>query len=130
MRRHSALPAVSLGDGWTYSETIDEAGSAIRARGRLDRLAVDLLRGTIEEMHRRGHTDIAVTIERPYSVDETSRTALTEIGERLARRHGRLTVTWSDGIDSCAPTSAPRHRHDEVAAQTPLRPIGHRVQEG
>jgi hypothetical protein len=130
MRRHTGSPAVGLRDGWTYSETIDEERSAIRARGRLDRLAADLLCGTIEELHRRGHTDIAVTIESPYSVDESARAALTEIGERLARRHGRLTLTWSDGNGSCAPTNAPRHRPDGVAARIPLRPIAHPAQKG
>ncbi len=128
MRRHTGSPAVGLCDGWTYSETIDEERSAIRARGRLDRLAADLLCGTIEELHRRGHADIVVTIEPPYSVDESARAALSEIGERLAGRHGRLTVLWSDGNDSAA--RATRHRHDGRSPGHGPRPIADRAQKG
>jgi hypothetical protein len=58
----------TLGD-WTYRETIDDETSSIRVRGRVDRLGVDLLRATIEELDRRGHADITVMIERPGSVD-------------------------------------------------------------
>jgi hypothetical protein len=128
MRRSTGSPAAGLRDGWTYSETIDEGGSAIRARGRLDRLAVDLLCGTIEELHRRGHADIAVTIDTPSTVDPSARAALVELGERLARRHGRLTVTWSEGVDS--PTRAIPHRPDGVAPRIGHRPIADRAQKG
>ena len=97
-----------LRDGCSYSETIDEERSAIRARGRLDRLAVDLLCGTIEQLHRRGHTDITVTIETPGSVDPCARAALADFAERLARRHARVTVVCADAQRPHAPTN-PRH---------------------
>jgi hypothetical protein len=99
MRCTPRSPDADQSDGRSYRETIDEANSAIRARGHLDRLAVDLLCGTIEQLCRRGHTDIAVTIELPGTVDPCARPALTAMAERLASRQGRLSVRWVDGAD-------------------------------
>jgi hypothetical protein len=91
MRGTPRSPDADQSDGRSYRETIDEANSAIRARGHLDRLAVDLLCGTIEQLCRRGHTDIAVTIELPGTVDPCARPALAAMAERLASRQGRLS---------------------------------------
>jgi hypothetical protein len=103
-------------DGSTYSETIDQAHGAIRARGRLDRVSVDLLRGTIEQLHRRGHREIAVTIERPASVDPCARAELAEVADRLARCHGRLTVVWAhDGRDPGRTTGSSTSLHGDPA---------------
>ncbi len=87
------------GIAWTYSETIDEAASAIRVRGRVDRLGADLLRGTIEELHRRGHRDITVTMGDEVDVDACARTVLAEVAAQLAGRHGRLTIRWPERGD-------------------------------
>jgi hypothetical protein len=88
--------------GWTYSETIDEDRSAIRVRGRVDRLGVDLLRGTIEELSRRGHRDITVTVEHPNKVDPCARAVLAEVAARLEGCQGRLTIRWSGKDDTHA----------------------------
>jgi hypothetical protein len=95
-------PDAGQSDDRSYRETIDEPHSAIRTRGHLDRLAVDLLCGTIEQLCRRGHTDIAVTIGLPGTVDPCARPALTAMAERLASRHGHLSVRWVDGTDPTA----------------------------
>ncbi len=89
----------SSGNAWTCSETIDEAESAIRVRGRVDRLGADLLRGTIEELHRRGHRDITVTMDDEVDVDACARTVLAEVAAQLASRHGRLTIRWPERAD-------------------------------
>ena len=81
-----------LGGGWTYLETVDEASSTIRVRGRVDRLGADLLRGTVEELSRRGHRDITVTVEDPEGVDGSAQEVLLELAADLAGRDGRLTV--------------------------------------
>ncbi len=96
--RHRNAPSATdpLGD-WTYRETIDEESAAIRVDGRVDRLGVDLLRGTIEELERRGHTDIAVTIGDRTTIDQGSRAVLAQLAEHLADRSGRLRVTWAEG---------------------------------
>jgi len=102
MRCNPRCPDAGQSDGRSYRETIDEANSAIRTHGHMDRLAVDLLCGTIEQLRRRGHLDIAVTIERPGAVDPSARPALTAMAERLASRQGRLSVRWVDGTDPTA----------------------------
>jgi hypothetical protein len=120
MRCNPTGPDAGRSDGWSYCETIDEANSAIRARGRLDRLAVDLLCGTIEQLWRRGHTDIAVTIELLGTADPCARPALTAMAERLASRHGRLSVGWVDGTDLTAvPVTVDTGRPG--SAPTPVR---------
>lgn len=81
--------------GWTYSETIDEAHSAIRVSGRVDRLGVDLLRGTIEELRRRGHRNITVTFEHPDTVDAFANEVLIEVAEWLTDLDGHLAIRWS-----------------------------------
>ena len=65
--------------------------------GRVDRLGIDLLRGTIEELERRGHRDITVTIDDGTTVDLGSRAVLAQLERHLAERHGRLRITWAEG---------------------------------
>jgi hypothetical protein len=96
MQHRTSSVDTDVGNGWTYSETIDEPGSSIWVRGRVDRLGVDLLRGTIEELHRRGHGDITVTMDDEVDVDPCARTVLAEVAAQLASRHGRLTIRWSE----------------------------------
>ncbi len=97
--RSGATQDADLGNGWSYSETIDEPGSAIRVRGRVGRLGVDLLRGTIEELDRRGHRDITLTIDGGADVTPCARTVLAEVAAELAGRHSRLTIRWSPRRD-------------------------------
>jgi anti-anti-sigma regulatory factor len=111
MHRRSPTPDTDAASGWAYSETIDEATSVIRVRGRVDRLGVDLLRGTIEELSRRGHRDITVTMEHPDNVDACARGVLAEVATRLAGRQGRLTIRWSADEDGSRadPFGKPHH---------------------
>jgi hypothetical protein len=85
----------ALGD-WTYSETIDDETSSIRVRGRVGRLGVDLLRATIEDLHRRGHSEITVVIERSSRVDSCAHRVLAQTAAHLAGHRGRLTITWAE----------------------------------
>ncbi len=113
MRHTTSTPGTDAGSGWTYSETIDEENSAIRVRGRVDRLGVDLLRGTIEQLSRRGHQHITVTVEDPDNVDTCARAVLAEVAEGLAGCEGRLTIRWStdeDEADADLVAFSGRHR--------------------
>jgi hypothetical protein len=92
----------TLGD-WTYRETIDDEASTIRVRGHVDRLGADLLRATIEELDRRGHEHITVTIERSSSVDRCAQVVLAETAARLAGRDSRLTVRWAAACSRPSP---------------------------
>jgi hypothetical protein len=96
--RNSTAPSDpdAMGD-WTYSETIDEESAAIRVHGRVDRLGVDLLRGTIEDLERRGHRDITVTLDDQTTIDLGARAVLAQIAGHLAGCHGRLRVTRMPG---------------------------------
>jgi hypothetical protein len=100
--RHRTSDTDADGD-WTYSETIDEASSTIRVSGRVGRLGVDLLRGTIEELSRRGHQNITVTMGRANDVDACARVVLDEVAAWLAVGDGRLTIVWSAGEQGGGP---------------------------
>lgn len=80
---------------WTYLETIDEANSVIRVRGRVDELGVDLLRGTIEELSRRGHRHITVTVQHLGDVDAYAGTVLAEVATAVEEAGGGLIIQWS-----------------------------------
>jgi len=105
MRHRSPTPHTDADSDWTYSETIDEATSAIEVRGRVDRLGVDLLRGTIEELSRRGHRYIIVTMEHPDDVSAGARGVLAEVAAGLAARQGALTIRWI--AEECGNAGAP-----------------------
>ncbi len=94
--RGTSAAAGAHGD-WTYRETIDEGHSAITVSGRVDRLGVDLLRGTIEELRRRGHRNITVTFEHPDTIDAVANEVLIEVAEWLTGLGGHLLVRWSAG---------------------------------
>ena len=97
MRHESPPPGTHSGDVWTCTETIDEAASAIRVRGRVDRLGADLLRGTIEQLGRRGHRHITVTVRSADDVDACARAVLAEVADDLARSDGRLPIRCAVG---------------------------------
>jgi hypothetical protein len=109
-----------LGD-WTYRETVDEESAAIRVHGRVDRLGVDLLRGTIEELERRGHTDITVSIGDRTTIDLGSRAVLAQLAEQLADRSGRLTITWTEGDGNRSGEPAAPHGGHRVDATSERR---------
>lgn len=106
MRRRSLISATDPNSPWTYQETIDEATSAIEVRGFVNGLAADLLRGTIEELHRRGHRHITVTVEHPGRIDTRARAVLDEVALDLEGRQGRLTILWSTDEDGGRPRAA------------------------
>ena len=95
MRQRTAPPDTDP-RSWTCSETVDEEAGVIRVRGRVDRLGADLLRGTIENLVRRGHEDITVAIGASARVDPVARAVLAAVAGRLASRHGRLRIEWAD----------------------------------
>ena len=103
MRRQSPTSDTNADTPWTYRETIDAANSAIRVRGQVGRLGVDLLRGTIEELSRQGHRNITVTVDHPDRVDHYARAVLTEVARSLEGSDCRLTVQWpADDVDDAA----------------------------
>ena len=123
MRHRSPTPDTDADSDWTYSETIDEATSAIDVRGRVDRLGVDLLRGTIEELSRRGHRDITVTMEHPNDVDACARGVLAEVAAGLTACQGGLTIRWTAGEvgNPTVPFGEPRHHRVGEQARGTVR---------
>jgi anti-anti-sigma regulatory factor len=89
------IPTPARTRTWTYIETIDDSRAVIRVRGRVDRLAADLLRGTVEQLHRRGHQCITVALGDAVDVDPAAHAVLGEVATALARRRAQLIITGS-----------------------------------
>ncbi len=116
MRRQSPTSDTDADTPWTYRETIDAANSAIRVRGQVGRLGVDLLRGTIEDLSRRGHRNITVTVDHPDRVDPYARAVLTEVARSLEESNCRLTVLWAAHEADGGPAPLAGSGHDRAAA--------------
>jgi hypothetical protein len=126
MQHTSPTPDPRGRNPWVYSETVDEARSVIRVRGRVDGLGVDLLRGTVEQLSRRGHRHITVSIEHPDDVDACARAVLAEVAEDLARVDGRLTIQWSAPADDTDPDLVAVSSRHHPTGRTPHRARGAR----
>jgi hypothetical protein len=89
----SAAPPDPGRDGaWTYTETVDDAAAVVEVRGRVDRLTVDLLRGTVEQLHRRGRARITIALRGAVTIDPAARAVLDEMALDLARCGTELVV--------------------------------------
>jgi hypothetical protein len=53
------------------------------------------LQATIDELSRRGHADITVTIDASGSIDPYAQQVIVETAVDVAERHGRLTIQWA-----------------------------------
>jgi len=108
---------------WTYLETVDEANSVIRVRGRVDELGVDLLRGTILELSRRGHRDITVSVQHLGDVDAYAGAVLAEVAAAVEQTGGSLTVQWSPAAGTDDDDLASVSVRDRRAPGLPSSPI-------
>jgi anti-anti-sigma regulatory factor len=85
-------------NGWTFSEVVDGQLGSVRARGRLDRQAADMLGGTVEALRRGGHARIVLDLAGAYAVDDTGLHLIRSLQDRISATGGRLTV-----LDAPAP---------------------------
>jgi hypothetical protein len=73
-----------------FTARIDHARATIRARGRLDHITADLLRGTVETLQRDGHRDITLDLAQLTEPDRDGvlggRPVVTFGGWRATRR--------------------------------------------
>ena len=76
-----------------FTATVDDARATIRARGHIDRLGADLLRGTVESLQRRGHRQITLQVELFSSINPEAHVVLRSLVTELRTRGVRLTVS-------------------------------------
>lgn len=98
MTVHQSEPARDLPD-WhsTFTANADTATSTVYARGALDLLTLELLRGTVEVLIRSGHVDVTLDLSELTSVDHAGLLLLGGLRHDLDYRGGRLRIVNAHG---------------------------------
>jgi len=76
----------------SFTASLDQRHGVVRARGHLDALAADLLRGSIVALQRQGHRQVTVRLEPLATVDDEARELLDRLADTLAAEDVRLVV--------------------------------------
>ena len=103
----------------TFSADADVATSTAHARGELNLLTVDLLRGTIDVLIRAGHDRVTLDLADVTGIDAAGVELLVALQQNLSAHAGDLTI-----INSRPPVwDALKRGH--VAARPLLTERGH-----
>ncbi|MGY1737300.1 hypothetical protein [Geodermatophilus sp. SYSU D00684] len=87
----AAPPAVS-----SFTEAIDRRTGRIRASGRLDTRAADMLRGTVDALRREGCTWVVVDLDG-VQADDAGADAVRSLERGVVADGGHMTlVNWQD----------------------------------
>jgi anti-anti-sigma regulatory factor len=81
----------------TLTETVDARLGSVRASGHLTSQGADLLRGTVEQLHRRGHARVVVDLRDVSAADDAGLVVLGELRRSLAADGGELLVRTGPG---------------------------------
>jgi anti-anti-sigma regulatory factor len=76
----------------TLSEVVDVRSGTVRASGHLTVQGADLLRGTVEQLHRSGHDRVLLDLQHVQAADAAGLHVLREMGRSLAADGGVLLV--------------------------------------
>ena len=76
----------------TFSANADTRTSTVHARGSLDLLNVELLRGAVDVLITSGRVDITIDLTDINFVDQTGVLLLGSLRQDLEYRGGRLTL--------------------------------------
>jgi anti-anti-sigma regulatory factor len=72
------------------TEMVDTRRGAIRVSGHLTARGADLLRGTVEALHRDGHSTVVMDLEGLRDADDAGLQALRTMRRSLAAEGGNL----------------------------------------
>lgn len=97
----SRLPATDAPD---MTETVDSRTGSVRVSGRLTEQGAELLRGTVETLHRRGHACVVVDLHDLHGTEDAGLDVLRELRESLSEEGGELLVL--EGPDGARPHAA------------------------
>jgi anti-anti-sigma regulatory factor len=76
----------------TLTEIVDARNGTVRASGHLTVQGADLLRGTVEQLHRSGHARVLLDLQHVQAADAAGLHVLREMGLSLAADGGELLV--------------------------------------
>ena len=74
------------------TEVVDSRLGAVRVSGHLTAQGADLLRGTVEALHRNGHTRVLLDLQDVWAADDAGLHALRDLERRCLADGGRLVL--------------------------------------
>ncbi|NYJ08597.1 STAS domain-containing protein [Petropleomorpha daqingensis] len=81
----------------TLTEVVDARGGTVRASGHLTAQGADLLRGTVEQLHRSGHARVLLDLREVQGADDAGLHVLRDAARALAADGGELMVRAAPG---------------------------------
>ena len=76
----------------TLTEIVDARNGTVRVSGHLTVQGADLLRGTVEQLHRRGHARVLLDLQHVQAADAAGLHVLRQMSRDLAADGGELLV--------------------------------------
>jgi anti-anti-sigma regulatory factor len=81
----------------TLTEVVDARIGTVRASGHLTAQGADLLRGTVEQLHRSGHARVLLDLRGVQAADDAGLHVLRDAARALAADGGELLVRDAPG---------------------------------
>jgi anti-anti-sigma regulatory factor len=81
----------------TLTEVVDARVGTVRASGHLTAQGADLLRGTVEQLHRSGHARVLLDLRDVQVADDAGLHVLRDAARALAADGGLLLVRAAPG---------------------------------
>jgi anti-anti-sigma factor len=79
-------------DHQSFTEAIDRRTGCIRASGRLDTRAADMVSGTVEALHERGWDRVVVDLGGVRAADDAGLRAIHSLERRIAADGGHVAL--------------------------------------
>jgi anti-anti-sigma factor len=76
----------------TFAADADTTTATVHARGALDLLTVEVLRGTVDVITTAGHSDVTIDLTELESIDQAGLVLLGTLRDDLERRGGSLEL--------------------------------------
>ena len=82
----------------TLTEIVDARIGSVRVSGHLTVQGADLLRGTVEQLHRSGHACVLLDLRGVQAADDAGLHVLDDTARSLAAEGGELLVRTAPGL--------------------------------
>lgn len=93
------MTATAPSAGRARTEVVVRRSGAVRVNGHLTSQGADLLRGTVESMHRAGSSCVVVDLTGVRAADDAGLDGLRDLRESVARDGGRLLLCNLAALD-------------------------------
>ena len=107
-------------DAGALSEVVDPRVGSVRVSGHLTERGADLVRGTVQQLHRSGHARVLLDLQDVRAADDAGLRVLRDVGRELAAEGGELLVRNSRR----RPARPASPSDDDAPGTGPASPIG------